>query len=543
MAAGIALAAVLAAAGAGIAYAVAPEIPRGLRVLGIAVGGKSKTQAAQALRAGLAGRVEEPFRVRVSGLQAWIRPAEVGLRVDVAATVDRAVARGVLGSMLRGRNIQPAVVVDERRLVKALRAVTDQLGTPMAGPRIGYEGLVPKAFPGVPGKGLDLKKTAAIVARSWLRAPEAVLSIQEIFPESGAAEVEGALAGLAVPAVAAPVRVRTGVGDLALRPEQIAASLVIDSDEFGKLTPHVDEAALRVAMKADLEVFEVRPRDAGVDEGRLVGSADGMRLDTAALARDLMAVLPRVAVEERAVEGSVRAVVPERTTADLAAWGVAEQVSTFTTHFSGGLATPRSNNIVTGARKIDGAIVRPGETFSLNGFTGPRGYAEGYRDAPIIVNGRLTPGVGGGLSQLTTTLFNAAYYAGMVDVEHHPHSIYFPHYPSVIESTIFYPSLDMKFRNDGDFAVLIDTSWTEDSITVSLWSTKMYESVTTQWGSRHDYTPPEAITVPAGQGCIPTEGAPGFAQEAWRILKKRGEEVRREKFSWRYDAEPRVTCA
>lgn len=543
MVAGIAMAALLAAAGAGIVHVVVPEVPRGLRVLGIPIGGRSKTQAAQALRAGLAGRVDEPFRVRVSGLEAWIRPAEVGLRVDLAAIVDRAAARGVIGSMVRGRNIQPVVGVDERRLVKALKATTDQLGKPVTLPRISYEGLVPKAFPGVPGNGLDLKKTAGIVARSWLRAPEADLSIQEIFPESGEAEVERVLAGLAVPAVAAPVRVRTGGGDLVIRPEQIAAGLVIDSDEFGKLTPHVDESSLRAAMKPELEVFEVKPRDAGVVEERLIGSAEGMRLDTAALVRDLMAVLPRVAGCERVVEGAVRAVAPERSSADLAAWGVVEQVSTFTTQFSGGLGTPRSNNILIGARKIDGAMVRPGETFSLNGFTGPRGYAEGYKDAPIIVNGRLTPGVGGGLSQLTTTLFNAAYYAGMVDVEHHPHSIYFPNYPPVIESTIFYPSLDMRFRNDGDFAVLIDTSWTEDSITVSMWSTKVYESVTTQWGDKHAFTEPEVVTVPAGQGCIATQGAPGFAQEAWRILKKRGEEVKREEFRWRYDAEPRVTCA
>jgi vancomycin resistance protein YoaR len=543
MVAGIAVTVVLAAAGAGIVYALAPEIPRGLRVLGIAVGGRSKTQAAQALRAGLGKRVGEPFRVRVSGLEAWIRPVEVGLRVDVAATVDRASARDVIGSMVRGREIEPVVVVDGRRLVKALKGTTDRLGTPMTLPRISYEGLVPKAFPGVPGNGLDLSKTAETVARSWLREPEAVLPVQEVLPESGEAEVGRVLAGLAVPAVAKPVRVRTGAGDLVIRPEQIAASLVIDSDVFGKLTPHVDEAALRAAMKPELELFEVKPRDAGVAEGHLTASAEGMRLDTSVLARDLMAVLPRVAGEERMVEPPVRPVAPRRSTADLAAWGVAEQVSAFTTHFSGGLGTPRSNNIVTGAGKLDGVIVRPGETFSLNGFTGPRGYAEGYKDAPIIVNGRLTPGVGGGLSQLSTTLFNAAYYAGMADVEHHPHSIYFPQYPSVIESTIFYPSLDLKFRNDGGFAVLIDTSWTEDSITVSMWSTKVYESVTTEWGPRHDFTEPEVVTVPAGQGCIAREGAPGFAQEAWRLLKKRGEQVRRDRFGWRYDAEPRVTCA
>ncbi len=233
---------------------------------------------------------------------------------------------------------------------------------------------------------------------------------------------------------------------------------------------------------------------------------------------------------------------PATTSADLVKLGIKEQVSSFTTKFTGGLSSPRTINIITGAKKIDGAIVKPGETFSLNGFTGPRGYAEGYKDAPVILNGKLTPGVGGGLSQLTTTLFNAAYYAGMEDVEHHPHSIYFNAYPSVIESTIFYPTLDLKFRNTTPYGVLIDTSYTDDSLTVSFWSTKVYDSITTEWGPKHDFVTPKEDHEPAGPGCIATPGIDGFAQEAWRVFHKDGKEARREHFSWRYDAEPRVTC-
>ena len=75
----------------------------------------------------------------------------------------------------------------------------------------------------------------------------------------------------------------------------------------------------------------------------------------------------------------------------------------------------------------------------------------------MILNGRLTPAVGGGISQFTTTLFNAAYYAGLEDVEHTPHSYYYSRYPAVIEATIFYPTLDMKFRNNTEYGVLIDT--------------------------------------------------------------------------------------
>ena len=230
------------------------------------------------------------------------------------------------------------------------------------------------------------------------------------------------------------------------------------------------------------------------------------------------------------------------TDADMAALGVREKVSTFTTRFTGGLSSSRSQNIITIAKEVDGAIVKPGETFSLNDHTGERSYPQGYQDAPVILGGKLEPGVGGGASQFTTTLFNAAYYAGLQDVEHKPHSFYFSRYPSVIESTIFYPALDLKFKNTTDHGILIDTSWTSNSITVAMWSTKVYDSVKTLYSPRRNHTSPPTIHREAGPKCIPTTGLPGFTQDAWRVIRKDGEEISREKFTWKYDPEPRFVC-
>lgn len=534
----------LAGLGAGAAHVLTPDIPRGLTVLGITIGGKSTSEARAALQAGLAQREEEltkPFPVRVEGQTASVNPQDVGLGVDVGATIGRAAGRNPFLVPFQDREVEPVVVVDEHRLAAALKPTADLLGTPVRLPAIVFDGLVPRAAYGVPGRGIVASEAVKSVTASWLRKPDATVAIEEIRPVSDRADVDRMLAELAVPAVAAPVTVRTGSGDLTLTPEQIAASLVINADERGKLTPHVDESLVRAAMRADLEKFEVQPRDAGVRDGALAPSAEGMLMDTARLAGDLMPVLRRAA-PARTVAAVVKPVAPQVSSADLAAMGIKEQVSSFTTNFTGGLSSPRSVNIITGARKVDGALVKPGETFSLNGFTGPRGYAEGYRDAPIIMNGKLQPGVGGGMSQFTTTLFNASYYAGMVDVEHQPHSIYFSTYPSVIESTIFYPSLDLKFRNDTGHGVLIDTSYTSDSITVSFWSTRIWDKVTTEWGARRNPTEPSSMKVPAGPDCIARGGSPGFAQDAWRVFHKDGKEVKREKFSWRYDAEPQVTC-
>ena len=96
-------------------------------------------------------------------------------------------------------------------------------------------------------------------------------------------------------------------------------------------------------------------------------------------------------------------------------------VGSFTT---GGYSGASGTNIALVAQTVNGAVVNPGETFSLNGYTGPRGPAQGYVESGIILNGRADTAVGGGISQFATTLYNASYFAGMTDVAHMPHSYY-----------------------------------------------------------------------------------------------------------------------
>jgi vancomycin resistance protein YoaR len=128
----------------------------------------------------------------------------------------------------------------------------------------------------------------------------------------------------------------------------------------------------------------------------------------------------------------------------------------------------------------------------------------------------------------------------MIDVAHRPHSYYFDRYPAVIESTTIYPTVDMAFRNDSPHAILIDTVWTENSVTVSIFGTKRYD-IETVYGPRTNVTSPRAVPLDEPD-CIPTDGLPGFRQEAWRVFRQGGVEVRREHFEWHYRAEPKFTC-
>jgi vancomycin resistance protein YoaR len=160
------------------------------------------------------------------------------------------------------------------------------------------------------------------------------------------------------------------------------------------------------------------------------------------------------------VEGAEPAV----TTEYLESLNVRHLVSQFTTFHD--CCVPRVTNIHLMADAIDGAVVLPGEIFSINDYVGERTEEKGYLPAGSIVAGEIVDTFGGGVSQFATTFYNTVYWGGYQDVEHQPHSYYFSRYPEGVEATLFWRSIDVKFRNNREHAILIDTLYTGTSITV-----------------------------------------------------------------------------
>jgi hypothetical protein len=158
----------------------------------------------------------------------------------------------------------------------------------------------------------------------------------------------------------------------------------------------------------------------------------------------------------------------------------------------GSFATPltpgesRNRNIQLAAGAIDGQVIEPGETFSLDEAIGPRTADRGFvPNGYIDSSGDLVSVVGGGISQLATTVFNAAWYAGVELVDHQPHSRYFERYPAGRESTISAGTIDVVFTNDTPFPVTVTTSASETEVEVAL--------IGTPWASVED-----AKDLPAG---------------------------------------------
>ena len=165
----------------------------------------------------------------------------------------------------------------------------------------------------------------------------------------------------------------------------------------------------------------------------------GRGLDREQLERDLRLLPATLALP-------VRTTQPAVTTAKLQALGIRERVAGFTTEYAPG--EPRVVNIRRAAELLDGTIVPPGGTFSMNEALGERTTERGFVPAPQISDGRLTDSVGGGISQVATTLYNAAFFAGLELVAHTPHSLYIDRYPAGREATVSWGGPELIFRND-----------------------------------------------------------------------------------------------
>ncbi|MQA24833.1 MAG: vanomycin resistance protein VanB [Micromonosporaceae bacterium] len=527
---------------AGGTMAFAGEVPGGTTVLGVDIGGRSQAEAAQALKAGLRQRIKAPVPVKIGDAKESVKPAEIGLAVNYQATATRAADPwpNPITVLFGEREIEPVVTVDAAKLDGKLQKLAVAATEKLTRPAIRYDGLTPKpTYPGS-GRGLDAEESARAIRAGWLRGARITIPIVEIKAVTSKADVDKLLDDLARPAVAAPVTVATDKGDVEIAPKAIAKSLIMESDEKGEIIPKVDAKKLRAAAKKEFGKVETLAKDASIDVkgGKLVTTKEsvGRELDMKKLTKALLPVLREPA--PRKVSGELADTKPKLTSEKIGKLGIKEKISSFTTYFQGG--QDRNKNILVIADEVDGALVMPGKTFSLNGYTGERSYAQGYVDAPVIIGGKIKNHVGGGISQFATTIFNAYYYAGMVDAFHRPHGYYISRYPSVVEATVFYPSLDLRFKNDSKYGVLINTSYTNTSITVSMWSTKRYE-IKTKWGKKYDHTKPKTVHLKE-KDCIPTEGIPGFAQEAWRIFRQNGTELKRERFFWRYKAEPKFVC-
>lgn len=547
--------ALLVAGGYGAAYAVAGDkVPRGTTVAGVEVGGRTEADAVRALQDGLSDRLDEPITVTVGDVTEDVTPADAGLSIDLDASVDAAGAgkswhpERLWDYYTGGEDLDPIVVVDDAAMRDLLDRIGAEAGTlPRDGSldftASGVERVEPRA-----GEAIDPQTAADALTAAYLAGESEVeLEMVESEPDVDAADVQDALDSFANPAVSGPVTLVFGDSPVRLAPRDFQTALAVRA-EGGALVGDVDEEALTALVDAGT-TGKGAPVDATVrlvnGKPKVIPAKPGVTYEPAAVKAAFLDLVVKPAGErEAAVESTVAE--PEFSTQDARALKIRKKVSTFTTYYPP--ASYRDTNIGRAAELIDGTVLKPGETFSLNDIVGERTVENGFTTGTIISNGLFKEDLGGGVSQMATTTFNAAFFAGLKDIEHKPHSVYIDRYPVGREATVAWGAVDLRFQNDTPYGVLIDATVipsagrSQGTVTVSMWSTKVWDIETTT-SDRYAFTSPKTQTLTTPD-CYANAGYGGFDVDVERIFKKPGSDTveKTENFHTTYIPSDTVVC-
>jgi vancomycin resistance protein YoaR len=509
-------------------------LPEGTRIAGVDVGGLSTAQATRVLerRAAAVNAVPVTF---TAGSKRWrISAKRLEVDVDWRAAVEAARERGDgfgpvqglrrLSVRFFGAEVTPPTRVYDPALNYYIAKIQRQLDAAPRDAAITFKGLKPVIVPAQPGMILDRRAADDVVVRSlagFRRAAPVALPVRTKPAAVNEVNLRRALAQVRV-AVSAPIRLE--LGRRAWRVPRWRVAQLLDVPENG---------ATRVSIGGPyaekyFEKLGKRVADAPADAGFAVHSGGAVTITPARAGRQLdpqktsaavlTAALSRTA---RTAQLSIVAAAPERSTADAQAMGINKIVSSYETIYGGD--ANRIHNVQLVAHLVDGALIAPGKEFSFNATTGERTAEKGFLEAPVIVNGELQTGLGGGVCQVSTTVFNAAFEAGLPITARTNHALYISHYPQGRDATVNYPDTDLKFVNDTGHWLLLRTFVGSSSLVVNLYGTPTGRRVEAEAGPLNvvGAVPVRKVSdpsLPKGQEVVEEYGQPPRSTSVTRVV-------------------------
>jgi len=484
----------------------------GVHVEGQDVSRLTRAEIAQRVEAWATQRGARKIGLSLAGTPLVFEPRSVGFKVDAQAAAARALAVGRSGAlfprafaffsrMLRPESVSLELYLDPKQLSEledewqalAIKDPPISGGISVAGTTV--TPLYPRA-----GSRLDRARVRdqlnAALANGLDPGP---LALRSETPRVERAEVERVVAQ-AREMISREVSLSTpdGARRLLVTPAELGSILQarVDATDkglelecspeatHGLLEPHRSE--LEQSPKSARFVIDAR------DQVRIEPGHPGVLLDERALASALCAAAKSSSkIGELPLRPGAE---PALSTAAAEQAGIAGLVGTYTTRHA--CCQPRVENIHHIADLLDGTLVRPGDTFSVNQLVGPRTIKNGFRPAPSIEDGDMVDTVGGGVSQFATTLFNALFYGGYDILERQPHSYWFTRYPMGYDATLSYPHPDIVFKNDTSACALIKTSYTETSITVKVYGDNGGRRVRAEVSEKQNVVMPPVELIP-----------------------------------------------
>ncbi len=540
----------------------------GVQVDGVRIGGQSEAGA----RAALGRHAETKGAVTVRAVPSSAgetadrtapviaEASDLGYILDVDATVAAALRRGRQSDPLLALRdhlaafsatiaVPPVEQVRDEALQAWAKRVAERLELPPREGRVRIDEARVRGVQPRPGARVLQQPLVAAARERLLAGDGGVLRVETapLPPRTTAGDVRRAVRR-ARRAVSAPVTLRRNGVTATLQPAQIGDALttrIRGRGERAAIEIAVDPRTLRDAIgRETLRRFASDPDSAtfAVSDGsvQVVGGQVGFSYNAAKAARQVRRVASRRRPRSAVLAGDITQ--PQRTRAEAEALNIRRQVSSFTTYHA--CCESRVTNIHRMADLVDGVVIEPGETFSLNGYVGDRTTAKGFVGGGAILDGEFVEQVGGGVSQFTTTMYNAAYFGGYDIVEHKAHSYYISRYPEGREATLNFPTVDLKVANTSPHGILVKTSYSDTSITVSFYGKKWVE-VSTTTGPRSNLQGGETQyrendSLRRGQKVVVQEAGEGFDIVVTRTLRFPDGRVETEEEFTRYLPQPRI---
>ena len=529
----------------GAAYALAcwwysDKVPAHTTAGGVDISGLTRSQAIDKLENTLGPQTTKAVTVTVDEQAGQFDPVVAGLTFDAALTVDQ-----VVGLSFRPQDLWHhfggqvtvglSIGADSKTLDSAVATLASETATPPVNATLTVATGSIETTASAEGVDLDQAATVTYIKANWL-VTEAPWQLPTTVapPDIDQAALDQAITDLAEPLLSGPVTVQVEEAAVEVAVPDLAAAALFVPQE-GQLALTFNQELLLSAVNRGLpDGLLTLAQDARfvIQDGRPVieDGTPGQAVHGETLVSEVAAAA--VSPEPRTATVPLTSVDPTAGRADLEQLGVKEQVSYFETLAP---ANPtRTRNLTKAAEIVSGTLVRPGETFSLDTALGHRSLEGGWTSAGVVINGKMTEGVGGGLSQFSTTLYNATFLAGMEDVEHTPHSNWFSRYPKGREATLWEGQIDNVFRNNTPYGVVLNAGVTSDNrVWVELWSTE-YWQVETGFGEPHSYTSPRVIEDPSANCTPQAPGGQGFSISYWRKLLREGEVVEEQTWTHTY---------
>jgi vancomycin resistance protein YoaR len=470
----------------GYAFAGSSDrIAAGVEIAGVNVGGLSSSQAHQKLEKATRKLTWVPVKLVARGNHFEVAPAQLGIAVDWDAAIAKARHAGDGAGPLRGfkrlemrllgSHIKPPVRLSPPAL-KALLATIAKRDKPALEPALVPDGSQLKVVPGRKGRALDKKKAADVVVRTLgsLTRGTVVLPVSVIAPRVRRSDLVR-VAGQVRTVVSAPVQLKLGAVRWTILPAQVRKMLEFPQDGERNLRiggrdadVFLSSLAKQLDRPAKNATFGIAGRSIHVVPARI-----GRVLDRDGTANAILSAARRYT--RRTAPLVMKTTQPRRTTEQAKAMGVTGLVGSYETSFTG--VANRIHNVELVAKLIDNKFVAPGAVFSFNKTTGQRDSEKGFLTAPVIMNGEVTEGLGGGVCQVSTTVFNAAFESGLDILERTNHALYISHYPLGRDATVNWPSPDLKFRNDTSHWLLIRTFSGSGTLLVALYGQPQHRKV------------------------------------------------------------------